>query len=65
MNKPILKLVSDENGVYRTQHFYRDSVTAMIQHMNNLINTYGKDQVANIVRYLIEQGAFNDDDKKG
>lgn len=43
-------------------HYHRDGVTAMFQHMNNMIETYGKDQVALIIRDLIASGAFMEDE---
>jgi len=64
MKAKAIKLYPDENGVYRMQHFYRDNVQAMFDHMHNMINTYGKEQVAYIIRDLIAAGVFNDDNQE-
>jgi hypothetical protein len=58
----VVKLFPDENRVYRMIHFYRDNTTAMIQHINNLIATYGKKQVLLILKDFIQSGAFDDND---
>jgi hypothetical protein len=56
------KIKPDDSGVYRTKHFYRDQYTAMFQHMNNMIKTYGKGQVAIMIRDLIASGGLNGND---
>lgn len=62
--KNVIPLVPDYTGVHRMQHYYRDSVTAMTDHMRNMINHYGVEQVAVVIRDLITSGVFSADNKK-
>lgn len=55
----------DDNGVYRMKHFYNDQYSAMFRHIDNLINTYGTDQVAEVIMELITSGVLSGNYKKG
>lgn len=51
---------SQKGEIKRHLQFYRDSGTAMMDHMRNMILTYGKSQVYAIIKDMIESGDFNE-----
>jgi len=50
------ELAQPKGNVTRSKHFYRDNVTAITQHLTNLINTYGPQQVSAIINEMINTG---------
>jgi hypothetical protein len=46
---------SKEGTVQYTKHYFRDYVTAMLGNINNLIITYGKDNVLGILKYMVDK----------
>jgi hypothetical protein len=54
------ELAQPVTNVKRMKHFYRDGYTAMMANIRNMINTYGIDQVRDVLKHMIEYGDFNE-----
>lgn len=59
--KTVMKMAEEspdfnQANVKRLHHFYRDNTTAMMDHITNMMTTYGKEQLNQVLKSMKEEG---------